>query len=238
MRISSSAAAASIAARKRPRDEDRRIATREQQRAAQVLLHHRPEHEAEQQRRRLAFELDEEHAEEAEDRGLRHVEARVVDRVDADRAEQQDGGIEHAVGHLEQLDPDADQRQVEHDQHQVADPHRRDQAPEQTGVGRHHLRAWLDVVDGHRADHQRHHGVLGNAERQQRNERRLRAGIVGRFRSGDALDRALAELRRDPSRPSSRARRTRTRRASRHHRAAGPGSSRCRCRAAPPATPP
>ncbi len=38
-----------------------------------------------------------------------------------------------------------------------------------------------------------------NAERQHRDERGLRAGVVGGFRSGDALDRALAEARRDPS---------------------------------------
>ena len=61
----------------------------------------------------------------------------------------------------------------------------------------HDLRAGLDAVDRQRADHQRHHGVAGNAERQHRDERGLRAGIVGGFRPGDALDRAVAEARRD-----------------------------------------
>ena len=32
------------------------------------------------------------------------------------------------------------------------------------GPLRHDLRAGLDAVDGERADHQRHHGVAGNAE--------------------------------------------------------------------------
>ena len=59
----------------------------------------------------------------------------------------------------------------------------------------HDLRAGLDAVDGERADHQRHHRVAGNAERQHRDERGLRAGIVGGFRPGHALDRAVAELR-------------------------------------------
>ena len=59
-------ASASIDGRHRPRDEHGGIAARQQQRAAQVLLHHRSEDEAEQQRRRLAFELDEDPAEDAE----------------------------------------------------------------------------------------------------------------------------------------------------------------------------
>ena len=61
------------------------------------------------------------------------------------------------------------------------------------GCDGHHLRAGLDALDHHRADHQRHDGVARNAERQQRDEARLRAGIVGGFRRGDALDRAVAE---------------------------------------------
>ena len=52
-----------------------------------------------------------------------------------------------------------------------------------------------DAVDGHGADHQRHHGVGRDAEREQRNEGGLRAGVVGRFRPGDALDGAAAEAR-------------------------------------------
>ena len=60
----------------------------------------------------------------------------------------------------------------------------------------HHLRTGDDAVDGHRADHQRHHRVGRDAEREQRNERGLRAGIVGGLRPCHAFDRALAEARR------------------------------------------
>ena len=49
---------------------------------------------------------------------------------------------------------------------------------------------------GHRADHQRHHCVFRDAERKQGNERRLRSGIVGRFRSSNALNCALSESAR------------------------------------------
>jgi hypothetical protein len=108
-------------------------------------------------------------------------------------AEQHDGREQPAVGHGQQLDPHADQRQVQDDQHRVADPHRGDQAPEQLRVAGHHLRARLDVVDGHRAHHQRHHGVGRDAQRQQRDEGGLRAGVVGRLGRRDAADVALAE---------------------------------------------
>jgi hypothetical protein len=45
----------------------------------------------------------------------------------------------------------------------------------------------------HGPDHQRHHRIAGNAEGEHRDEGGLGAGIVRRFRPGDALDRALAE---------------------------------------------
>ena len=57
----------------RPGEEDRQIAARDDQRAPQVVLQQRPEHEAEQQRRRLAAELDQRVAEEAEERDREHV---------------------------------------------------------------------------------------------------------------------------------------------------------------------
>ena len=51
-----------------------------------------------------------------------------------------------------------------------------------------------DALNGHGAHHQRHHRGRWNAESEQRNERRLGAGIVGGFRAGDAFDCALAEF--------------------------------------------
>ncbi len=51
-------------------------------------------------------------------------------------------------------------------------------------------------MDGHGADHQRHHRVRRDAEREQRDERGLRGGIIRAFRRRHALDRAAAEPRR------------------------------------------
>ena len=64
------------------------------------------------------------------------------------------------------------------------------------GVLGHDLRARHDAVDGHGADHQGHDGVRRDAERQERDEGGLRAGVVGALRPRHALDRALAEAAR------------------------------------------
>ena len=88
-------------------------------------------------------------------------------------------GVAEAV-RVRQPHPDADERQIEDDQHQIADPHAGDQAPEEIRVARHHLRAGLNVVNGHGAHHQRHHGIGRNAQNQQRNEGCLRASKIGR----------------------------------------------------------
>ena len=45
------------------------------------------------------------------------------------------------------------------------------------------------------ADHQSHHGIRRNAEREHRNEARLCAGIVCRFGAGYAADVALSKGR-------------------------------------------
>ena len=73
---SSSAATASRHALNGSRSSTSGAALRQHQRAAQILLHRRAEDEAEQQRRRLAAELVEDVAEQAEQRHQVHVERR------------------------------------------------------------------------------------------------------------------------------------------------------------------
>ncbi len=107
--------------------------------------------------------------------------------------EDHDGREHQAIRHAQQPHPDADQRQVDDEQHQVADPHRGDHAPDEFRLLLHHLRTRHDAVNGHRADHQRHHRVRRNTERQQRDERGLGGGIVGAFGRRNAFDRAAAE---------------------------------------------
>src|SRR5437868_3480731 len=99
--------------------------------------------------------------------------------------------------HLFALLPDRRQRdddeQDDRAEHEVAEPHRCDQAPEELRLLIHDLRPRRDALDHERTDHERHHGVRRDAEREHRDEGGLRACVVRRFRRGDALDRALAE---------------------------------------------
>ena len=59
------------------------------------------------------------------------VDRRLGDAVGADGGEHQNAGVEQRRGDLQELHPDRDHRQVEHEQHHVADEQRRDQAPDQ-----------------------------------------------------------------------------------------------------------
>jgi hypothetical protein len=68
--------------------------------------------------------------------------------------------------------------------------------PEEFRMRRHHLGTRRDAVDHQGAEQQRHGRAAGNTKRQRGDEVRLRGRIVGRFRPGDAFDRALAEAGR------------------------------------------
>src|SRR3546814_2610295 len=62
-----------------------------------------------------------------------------------------------SVGDAQQPDPDADQRQIEDDQEDVADPHAGDQPPEDLGIACHHLRSGRDPLDHERAERSEEH---------------------------------------------------------------------------------
>ena len=100
----------------RPLQERHRIAARYDHRATQMILKQRPEHEAKQKRRRLAVELDQHVADQAEYGDSVDVEGVEIDGKGADAGERDDGGKQHPVGNRQKLHPEADQRQVE--QHQ------------------------------------------------------------------------------------------------------------------------
>ena len=127
------------------------------------------------------------HAEQADGVQQDQVERRLAHAVDADGREDQDAGVELRLRDLQQLDPHADQRQVEHQQHHVADVERGDQRPDQRRVGVEQLRPGLDAVVLERAEQDRG-GVRGrDAERQQRDQRRRDRRVVGRLRARPRL---------------------------------------------------
>ena len=122
-------------------EEHRQVAARQQQGAAKILLDQRAQHVAEQDRRDRKLEREEYRAGNAEYQHLVDLEQAVVGAVDADGDEEQRTGKHVAIRHLQHLDPHADQRHVENDEQDIADPEARDQAPEQIGVLADELRA-------------------------------------------------------------------------------------------------
>jgi hypothetical protein len=73
-------------------------------------------------------------ADQAERRRDEDVVQVVVDAERADAAEEQNRREQHAVGNLEDREPEPHQRHVQDQQEAVADPHAGDQAPEQVGM--------------------------------------------------------------------------------------------------------
>src|SRR5690606_33625531 len=101
-----------------------------------------------------------------------------IDREHADADQHDDGRIEDAIGHLDEPDPDVDQRQVEHHEDDVADPEAGDETPEYVGMAGDEVRPRRDPMDEQRTEDQRHGRAAGNAERQRGDEGGDAGGVV------------------------------------------------------------
>ena len=88
------------------------------------------------------------------------------------------------------------QRQVQHQQHHVADVEARDQRPHEIGPRREQQRPRLQPVLLKRGQQHRRRRRRGQPERQQRHQHARGGGVVRGLGTGDALDRAVAELLR------------------------------------------
>jgi hypothetical protein len=80
-------------------------------------------------------EAPHQHTQQADAVQQEQVEGALAHAVGAHRGEDQDAGIQLGLGDLQQLDPQAHQRQVQHQQHHVADVQRGDQRPHQRRRG-------------------------------------------------------------------------------------------------------
>src|SRR5207247_8476604 len=116
-----------------------------------------------------------------------------VDAVRADDRDDQDGGHQPAVGDAQQVHEQTDQRQVQNQQHHVADIHAGDQSPEHFRVVGEQQRPRRDPVNGERRQQDGGGRDRRNAEREQRDHGGAGGGVVGGLRRGHALDGALAE---------------------------------------------
>ena len=178
----------------RAAEKDRRIAAGEEHGAPEVLLHHRPEDHGQQHGRRLAIELGEEIAQDPEQGHEIDVELAVAEAEHADGAEDENRRVEQVVGHHAEPHPEPDHGQVQHQQEEVPDPHRGDDAPEERGLIGHHGGPGLNALDDHRADHEGHDRACRDAEGEHRDEGGLGPGVVRRLGRSHPLDGALPEL--------------------------------------------
>src|SRR5262249_38864114 len=124
------------------------------------------------------------------------VDRRLGDPISADGGEHENTGIEQRRRDLQELHPDRDQRQVEHEQHDVADEEGGDQAPDQLRLRLQQQRPRIDAVALERRKHDRGGGRRRQAEREHGYQDARGRGVVGGLRTGDAFDRAFAELLR------------------------------------------
>ena len=89
-------------------------------------------------------------------------------------------------------------RQIEDEQHRVAEVHARHESPEERRVLRDEERPRLEPPEHQRGEQDRGRARAWNAERQQRDERAAGLVVVGALRRGDAFDHTGAELARAP----------------------------------------
>ncbi len=114
----------------------------------------------------------------------------------AERGDDEDAAVEPGPRDRQQLDPEADERQVEHQQHRVADVQAGDHAPHQRRFVFEQQRARLQAELLKRREQDGGGRRRRQAEREQRHQRARGRCVVGGFGAGHRFDRAAAEFLR------------------------------------------
>src|SRR3990170_2623034 len=168
--------------------------TQEQERYSH--RHHRRQYQPQYYRRGLEVKLAKPVAERAGRRHDADIDGAAVDGVNAENAKDQDRRIEQRIGNTQHVDEDPDQRQVEDQQHQVADIHAGDEAPKKLRLLGDQERPRRDAMDHHRGDHDGGNGPGRNAQGEHGNKGAGGGRVVGRLRAGDPRNRAVTEALR------------------------------------------
>ena len=88
----------------------------------------------------------------------------VVETVDTDEAEDYDQGEEKAIRNLQDLNPHADEGEIENKQHDVADVHAGDDTPKKIGMLGDEKGTRLDSVDDESTKKHCHDRMRWNTE--------------------------------------------------------------------------
>ncbi|MNV22900.1 hypothetical protein D3C71_1138960 [compost metagenome] len=175
-------------------EEHQPVAQADLQCAPELALRHRPEDEPDDHRRHWVVPAAHEIAADAECHEHHQLDGGWIRSQRAHHSKHENARIEPWLRHLQQAHPQADKRQVQHQQHQVANEEAGDQPPDEIGVGHEEQRTGHQPVLLEARKHHRGSGRCGKAERQQRHQRAGRGRVVGRLRARHPFDRTFAEL--------------------------------------------
>src|SRR5918994_7100844 len=133
--------------RERPGHEDREVSLAYGERPPELRLHQRAQDHTEYYRPHR--EVVPAHEEAQDTYGVHHqeVDGAVREAVDTERGEDEDAGVEEGFWDLQQLHPDPDERQVQDQQHHVADVETSYQSPYEVRGVLEEQRARLQVED-------------------------------------------------------------------------------------------
>ena len=135
----------------------------------------------------------EEVADHAEGRHHADVERLAVDAVGAEDTEAEHESEEDRARNPDDLHPERDQRQVQHQQDRIADDRGYD-TPDKLGMIAKQEWSGDDPIHHERTHDDGNRRRAGNAKREQRDKRGIGIGVVCRLRAGDALDHACTEF--------------------------------------------
>ncbi len=147
-------------------------------------------------------------AEQAETGEQADIEQVARDAVGADQRDAENDGKQDVNGDAQDLREHRHERQVQQQQHDIADIHAGDQSPEHVGRFLHHQRTGPHAPQDQRREHDRRGAAARNAQRQQAERARRRNRRCWRPPAPPRLPARRCRTFPDASRPPSRCRRT------------------------------
>src|SRR3546814_14770612 len=99
-----------------------KIAAVDQHGTTEILLDHRPQDEADEDRRELEAQQTQDIADQPEQQDDADIEGAGANAVDADAGQENDGRVGKAIGEQQTPDRQDEQRDVEKQKQQVAEP--------------------------------------------------------------------------------------------------------------------
>src|SRR5690625_87424 len=164
------------------------------QRPPQIVLHEAPQDQSQDGRCQWNVELTHEVAGYPDAGHQEQVEGAVVHGVNGYEGERDDAGHEYPAGDQEDSRKQAHERQVQHQQHDVAYVHGGDEREKHVGIVLDEERTRVDVVANEGCQHHGGRAAARYAQCEQRYQSSARGSIVRRFGCGHAPQVALAEV--------------------------------------------